>query len=189
MSRFRTAIAAVTIGCAVMLAGAATASAQDRVPLTQKVAVTGKNKGKDFKGIYTIQRFTTRGGNLVAVGRLTGTLKNRRVSRDNVRMPASVAEAPAAQNSQLPPAPQPLPVPSCPVLALDLGAIKLNLLGLVVRTNRIFLNIDGIPSSETGGGLLGDIVCALSSVVLPPTPASQGAAPLSAITALSPRNP
>src|SRR3954449_8463399 len=114
MSRFRTAITAVTIGSAVMFAGAATASAQERAPLTQKVAVTGKNKGKNFKGTYTIQRFVAQGDKLFTVGRLNGTLKNRRVSRNNVRMPAGVAQG-AAQNSQLPPAPQPLPVPSCPV--------------------------------------------------------------------------
>jgi len=189
MSRLRTAIAAVTIGCVVALAGVGTASAQDRVPLTQKVAVTGKNKGKDFKGVYTIERFASSGSKLLAVGTLKGTLKGRKVTKRNVRMPASLAQAPAAGSSQLPPAPEPLPVPSCPVLALDLGPLKLNLLGLVVRTNRIFLNIDGIATPNPGGGLLGSIVCALSSVVLPPTPASQAASPLSAITALSPRNP
>ena len=188
MHRLRTAAIAATSCCAVMLAGAGTASAQDRVPLTQKLAVSGTNAGKDFKGTYTIQRFTTSGGKLVAVGQLTGTLNNRRVARSNVRMPAAVAQAAAAQGSQLPPAPRPLPVASCPVLALDLGPIRLNLLGLVVRTNRIFVNIDGIPSSEPGGGLLGDIVCLLSSVVLPPTPVSESARVLSAILAVSPRS-
>jgi hypothetical protein len=188
MIKLRLAAAAALASCAVMVAGAATASAQDRAPLTQKVAVTGKNKGKNFKGTYTIQRFTTSGGELFAVGKLTGRLKHRRISRDDVRMPAAVSEAAAAQSSQvIPPAPQPLPVPSCPLLALDLGPLKLNLLGLVVRTNRIFLNIDGIPSSEPGGGLLGDIVCALSSIVLPPTQGSQVAQALSGLVALSPR--
>ena len=184
MTRLRMGALAALVACATALGAAGTASAQDRAPLTQKVAVTGVNKGKNFKGTYTIQRFTTSGGKLVAVGKLTGTLKNRRVSRNNVRMPATLAQA--AQSSQVPPAP--LPVPSCPLLHLDLGPINLNLLGLVVRTNRILVFIDGIPSSETGGGLLGDIVCLLSNVVLPPTPATQAAKALSAVLALAPRS-
>ena len=186
MTKLRLAAIAAVATCAVVFAGVGTAAAQNRAPLTQKVAVTGVNKGKNFNGTYTIQRFTTSGGKLVAVGRLTGTLKNRRVSRNNVRMPASFTEA--ARNSQtLPTPPAGLPVPSCPVLHLDLGPIKLNLLGLVVRTNRIFIFVDGIASPNAGGGLLGSIVCALSTVVLPPTPVTPAAQALSAITALAPR--
>ena len=183
MTRLRMGALSALIACAAALGAAGTASAQDRAPLTQRVALTGINKGKNFKGTYTIQRFTSSGGKLVAVGKLTGTLKNRRISRDNVRIPAALAQG--AQSSQVPP--RPLPVPSCPLLHLDLGPINLNLLGLVVRTNRILLFIDGIPSTEAGGGLLGDIVCALSNVVLPPTPATGAAKPLSAILALAPR--
>jgi hypothetical protein len=186
MSKSRmTALAAIAAFTLLLVGGAGTAAAQGRAPLTQKVAVTGVNKGKNFKGTYTIQRFTTSGGKLVAVGRLTGTLKNRRVSRNNVRMPASFTQAAPARSSQIPPAP--LPVPSCPVLHLDLGPLNLNLLGLVVRTNRILIFIDGIASPNAGGGLLGSIVCALSTVVLPPTPVTPAAQALSALTALAPR--
>ena len=95
MSRIRTAVAAATICCAVMLAGAATASAQESVPFTKKLAITGTNKGKDFKGTYTIQRFIAAGGKVVAVGTLKGTLKNRKVTRRNVRIPRPSPRAPS----------------------------------------------------------------------------------------------
>lgn len=51
---------------------------------------------------------------------------------------------------------------SCSVLHLVLGPLHLNLLGLVIDLNQVILTITAIPSSEPGGGLLGDILCALS---------------------------
>jgi hypothetical protein len=60
----------------------------------------------------------------------------------------------------------------CMVLELILGPLDLRLLGLRVQLNRVHLTITGIPSTQPGGGLLGDILCALARQPLPlPTPA------------------
>ncbi len=181
MNRLRMAAVAATTACVFALAAAGTASAQDPTPLTQKVAVTGTNKGKDFRGTYTVRRFVSSGGKVYAVGKLTGTLKNRHVSRSGVRMPATTTRL--AQSAQLPPLPG-----GCQVLNLVLGPINLNLLGLVVRTNRINLRIDALPSTQPGGGLLGDLLCGITNLLNPAsTPAGQLASALNALLALVPR--
>jgi hypothetical protein len=59
----------------------------------------------------------------------------------------------------------------CEVLELILGPLDLRLLGLRVQLSRVHLTITGIPSTEPGGGLLGDILCALAGPPVPvPTP-------------------
>jgi hypothetical protein len=183
MTRLRLAAIAATTACALSLAGAGTAAAQDSSPsLTKQVAVKGTNKGKDFRGTYTISRFVSSGDQVFAVGKLTGTLKNRRVSRSGVRMPVETTRV--AQSAQLPPLPG-----GCQVLNLRLGPLTLNLLGLVVRTNRINLRIDALPSTQPGGGLLGDLLCGLTNLLNPATAqASDLARGLSAILALVPRS-
>ena len=47
----------------------------------RSVTGTAKNGKKQFVGTYTIDRFISRGDQVLAVGKLTGRLKNRRVSR------------------------------------------------------------------------------------------------------------
>jgi hypothetical protein len=182
MHRLRMAAAAAITCCAVTLIGAGTASAQDAVPLAKKVAVTGTNKGKDFKGTYTINRFTTSAGKLYAVGTLKGTLRNRSVTRRGVRIPAT-ATRPAQGAQVLPPLEG-----GCQVLNLVLRPITLNLLGLVVRTNLINVRIDALPSTQPGGGLLGDLLCGITNLLNPTsTPLGQLAQALNAILALAPR--
>jgi hypothetical protein len=58
----------------------------------------------------------------------------------------------------------------CPVLELILGPLDLRLLGLRVQLSRVHLTITGIPSTQPGGGLLGDILCALAGGPLPTPP-------------------
>jgi len=50
---------------------------------------------------------------------------------------------------------------TCQILTLDIGAIHLNLLGLVVDLAPIHLNI----TAQQGGGLLGDLLCAISNLL------------------------
>jgi hypothetical protein len=167
-----------------MLAGAGTASAQDAVPFTKKLAITGTNKGKDFKGTYTIKRFESRGGKLVAVGTLKGKLKNRPVTRKNVRIPATLTQA--SQTSQLPPNPTP---GACQILDLVLNPIDLNLLGLHVATSRIEALIEAIPGPNN---LLGNLLCAITGLLDPPAltgAINNLAAALNAILALVPTGP
>ena len=101
MSKSRMLLAAAVAALAVMLiGGAGPAAAQtSTTPLTKTVKMTGTAKnGKKFKGTYTIKRFTHSGSKLYAVGTLKGRLKGRRVTKHNVRIPASLARpASAAQ--------------------------------------------------------------------------------------------
>jgi hypothetical protein len=55
----------------------------------------------------------------------------------------------------------------CDILRLRLGPINLNLLGLVVRTNEIHLNIFAIPGA---GNLLGNLLCAVAGLLDPNQP-------------------
>jgi hypothetical protein len=203
MSRIRLAATAVMISCGLMLVGGTgIASAQDGpARLTQVVPLTGKStKGnKQFTGTYTIQRFIAKGGKIYSVGTVDGKLGSKKVSKDNVQVPATVANASApaqaadgtASASQVPPLPLP-PLPAgnaCSILSLDLGPINLNLLGLVVRTNQIQLRIDAVQGP---GNLLGNLLCGITGILNPSgalanTPLGQLAQILNALLALSPR--
>jgi len=115
---------------------------------------TAKN-GKKFNGTYTIKRFTHRGSKLYAVGTLKGRLKGRRVTKNNVRIPASLARPASA--AQIPPTPN-----ACQILNLTLQPIDLNLLGLRLRTSRIDLRLEGVPGA---GNLLGNLLCAVANLL------------------------
>src|SRR5215217_7752549 len=185
MSRIRLVASVAMVACGLMLVGGAgVASAQTAPRLTKTVKLTG-NKG--FKnGKFTIERFTSKGEQLYAVGKVTGTLKGKKVSKSNVKIPASLV--PTAQASQLPTIPG-----ACQILNLVLGPIDLNLLGLRVRTNQINVRIDAVPGA---GNLLGNLLCGITGI-LNPTGAlgqltgalNQLTAALNAILALVPTNP
>jgi hypothetical protein len=157
MQKLRVAAVAVMTCCAVMFVGAGTASAQS-VPLTSDtVPITGTNKGKDFKGTFKINRFEERAGRLYAVGTLKGTLKNRKVTRRGVAIPASATKTAAgAQAAQLPAA--------CDILHLTLGPLDLDLLGLKVHLDRVVLDITAQPGP---GNLLGNLLCAITGILDP----------------------
>jgi hypothetical protein len=194
MPQLRMAALAATMICGAMLVnGTGIASAQTGpARMTQVVPLTGTAKnGKKFTGTYTIDRFIAKGGKLYSVGTVKGKLRGKRVRRENVRMPAQVAHASggAARASQVPlPLPPLPPGNACSILALDLGPINLNVLGLVVRTNQIQLRIDAV---EGPGNLLGNLLCGITGILDPgtlgSTPLGQLAQILNALLALSPR--
>jgi hypothetical protein len=181
-------VAAVTaaIVCALTLAQGASAQTSP-ARLTQVVPLTGTAKnGSKFTGKYTIERFIAKGGKLYSVGTLKGKLRGKRVTKDNVRLPATVGNGSVARTSQVPLPPLP-PGNACSILSLDLGPINLNLLGLVVRTNQIQLRIDAVQGP---GNLLGNLLCGLTGILNPSlanTPLGQLAQVLNALLALSPR--
>ena len=188
MHRFRLAALAALTVCAVSLGAAGTASAQEpaKTALTKTVALTGT---KGFKGTYTIDRFASKGGKLVTYGTLKGTLrkngKTKRVSKQNVAMPASVAgTASGAKAAQIPPI-----AGACTILNLSIAPINLNLLGLSVRTNQIDLRIDAVPGA---GNLLGNLLCSITGLLDQNALAgaiNNLAAALNAILALVPTSP
>jgi hypothetical protein len=184
MSKSRMVLAAAVAALAVMLiGGAGPAAAQtSTTPLTKTVKMTGTAKnGKKFNGTYTIKRFTHRGSKLYAVGTLKGRLKGRRVTKNNVRIPASLARPASA--AQIPPTPN-----ACQILNLTLQPIDLNLLGLRLRTSRIDLRLEGVPGA---GNLLGNLLCGITGILDPQaaTPASPSLLTqvLNALLALVPR--
>jgi hypothetical protein len=100
-------------------------------------------------GIFEITRFASQGGQLFAVGNLTGTYTDangvtEQVDRD-VRMPAQ-AQAGA----------------TCEILNLTLGPLDLDLLGLIVHLDQVHLEI----TAEQGpGNLLGNVLCAVAGLL------------------------
>jgi hypothetical protein len=185
MPRSRLAAIAATLTCALMLGAAGTASAATTTsPLAKTVAVTGATQsGKKLKnGTFTIDRFAKKNGKLYAIGTLKGRISGRSFSR-HVRMPASRPTVAGATTSQLPNLPN-----ACQILNLTLGPINLNLLGLVVRTNRINVRIDAVPGA---GNLLGNLLCAVTGLLDPHalanTTLGQLAQILHSLLALAPR--
>jgi hypothetical protein len=177
MSRTRMAAVAATLTCGLMLlGGTGIASAQTTtpaaVPLAKTLKLTGAtNKGQKFNGKFTIDRFIARGGKTYAVGTVTGRLAGKKVSKDNVKLPVTpnTGTAAAAQAS-------------CQVLDLVIRPINLNLLGLVVHTDTIHLNITAVPGA---GNLLGNLLCGILGILDPGnTTAGQLAQILNAILAL-----
>jgi hypothetical protein len=53
----------------------------------------------------------------------------------------------------------------CTLLHLELGPLDLNLLGLMVHLDKIVLDI----TAQQGGGLLGDLLCAIANVLNSPS--------------------
>jgi hypothetical protein len=166
MIRLRVAAiaAATSLACAAATAPVATAAngtgSQFRAynfPALYTVAVTGATKsGKQFKGHFGIQRFVSRNGKAYAVGTLRGTLAGHHLTRYGVMMPASLNQNQTASTSRAHAA------ANCPILNLVLGPIHLNLLGLVVDTNQITLNITAVSGP---GNLLGNLLCGVSNLL------------------------
>jgi hypothetical protein len=126
----------------------AAASPALTVPVTG-TATNALGQVVNFAGQFTFQRFQFANGQLSAVGQLAGTLTN------------TVTGVPQAVSQTLT-----LPIGSlsatCQILHLVIGPIDLNLLGLVVHTNQIVLDI----TAQSGpGNLLGNLLCAVAGLL------------------------
>src|SRR4051794_24905975 len=101
MSTLRMAAVAATLSCGLMLLGGTGIASAKTAPasatsLTKVVPVTGS---KNFSGTYTIDRFIKKGNKIYSVGTLKGKVGKKKVTKQNVRMPAKLA--PNAQASQI----------------------------------------------------------------------------------------
>ena len=106
--------------------------------------VTGRRRG----GVLG-RLFCGLAGARVSQARAVATL-NRRLERGGTIRPFRMTAPVQAQTAQ---------AATCPILELTLGPLHLDLLGLVVDLNRVHLTI----TATRGGGVLGDLLCGLSS--------------------------
>ena len=121
---------------------AATAAAQGFIPITPQTLSSGTLTSIKITNISVVN------GNLVASGLATvnttsgtaiGTFQNQPLSASTVTSKDV-----------------------CPILHLVLGPIRLDLLGLVVKTNQIVLDITAVPGP---GNLLGNLLCAVANLL------------------------
>jgi hypothetical protein len=192
----------LTIGVLSLVGVAlATPAAAQTNPL-HDIPVTGSSDAGAFSGTLDIERFEAIGGQVVAVGKLTGTVGGTTYTdqavalpvdtqhgrggapgggRTGAVMPKSITQPAVFLESN-----QPLIVPAqavCEILELALGPIDLDLLGLVVHIDPILITIDAEPGA---GNLLGNLLCAVVNLLngFNPNLAGQLAALLNAIANL-----
>jgi len=121
----------------------------DAIPVTGTILTP---PGGTFAGTLDITRFAVQNGALVALGDLSGTLRD--ASSNIIGTVTDVAVA--LPVTSLVPDPG-----SCTILDLTLGPLNLTLLGLEVQLSQVDLLITANP----GQGLLGDLLCALSNLL------------------------
>jgi hypothetical protein len=110
---------------------------------------TAAGQTLSFAGTGTVTNFSVVNGVLTAAGTYTGTLTNL----------TTLATAPASGTFN---APVNGGTGSCQILDLTIGPINLDLLGLVVQTNTIHLNI---TAQQGPGNLLGNLLCAVANLL------------------------
>ena len=165
MTRQRIAgvIAAMTLALCAMTTSA---EAQGLLGTGLTVPVAGTGPGTAFTGAFNIQRFVRSGDSILAVGTLVGQVTNTvtGVTSTVIRQisaPLDLGSSAAVDGV-------------CQVLALALGPLDLNLLGLAVHLDPVLLNIDAVSGA---GNLLGNLVCAVANLL-------GGGGPLGAVTGL-----
>ena len=125
-----------------------TAGAQSTSPFSG-IPVSVSNTLGSFVGTATINRFAVQGGQLVAIGTITGTVTTFATGATQTLTQNFVAPVTNLNGS-------------CQILDLDVGAIHLDLLGLVVDLAPIHLDITAQPGA---GNLLGNLLCSIASLL------------------------
>lgn len=110
--------------------------------------LTAAPRADSINVIPIIDNISIQAGQLIATGTASVT-RNGKTTTVPFTAPVTLA---LATNQ---------PAAGCPVLDLALGPINLDLLGLVVETSPICLNITALP----GGGLLGDLLCSVANLL------------------------
>lgn len=139
-------------------------AAQSGNPL-KNIAVTGTGEGGgSFAGTFSVERFAEDKGQIVAIGRLNGTVKgapggDKEVKNHPARMPVkATSDATSTQSSNQSAGTG----AACPILHLTLGPLDLNLLGLRIQLNQVNLDI----TAQSGpGNLLGNLLCDIANLL------------------------
>lgn len=147
----RSKIPAVLILALLALTPLYTASAAPTaVPVIGTITSGGTGT---FNGQFNINRFALQNGKVSAIGTLIGTVTNTATgATSGVFSAVSAVLSPSSSAS-------------CTILHLDLGPINLNLLGLVITTNEIILDITAVPGP---GNLLGNLLCDIANLLNSP---------------------
>ena len=145
MRRFTLLIAGLVLAAFALAPAASAARPQGALDLPVSGTVVG---GTLTDATFELQRFVSQGGQLLAVGTLSGTLTNSlgvaQEFSQQVRLPVTAINA------------------TCDILHLELGPLDLDLLGLQVHLDRIVLDI----TAESGpGNLLGNLLCAVAGLL------------------------
>ena len=157
MARLRLLLAAVMLGTLLLVPATAQAAGSPTIP------VTGSGATQSFTGLLTIDRFVRQGGQIFAVGTLSGAVTDlvtgvvTTITDVAVRLPILGSTT-----------------ASCAILHLELGPLDLTLLGLVVHLDKIVLDITAVPGA---GNLLGNLLCAIAGLL-------DNGGPLTGLTAL-----
>jgi len=182
-----TLLAFLTTVC-VGLIGSVPAQAAPPEPSALSGNVTGTLQDGTGKvaGLFNVTKFKREAGQLVAVGKFTGTItdaaKNVTTVSKKISIPlatepvagadkpskaekkAGVANqlSPESEEQLAPDAPQAAALLSCQILDLVLGPLDLDLLGLQVHLDTVHLNI----TAQGGpGNLLGNLLCAVAGLL------------------------
>ena len=134
---------------------AAPVSAAAGIPVTiTNAPVTAAGQAVGYlNGVLNVTGFKNQGGQLLALGTLTGNITSQPGGAGNVittltnqavAVPVNAAQA------------------SCQILTLDLGPLHLDLLGLVVDLSAVHLTITAVPGA---GNLLGNLLCAVAHLL------------------------
>jgi len=150
---------AIVMPAASAQAGGSTTRNALSVPISQ--AVTGGTgalaQAASITGTFNINSFQVVNGALAAVGTATVNILD---AAGNVLKTVTVANVVAPLTA----------TGSCTILTLDIGAIHLDLLGLVVDLAPIHLNI----TAQSGpGNLLGNLLCSVANLLNSGGPLSQ----------------
>jgi hypothetical protein len=112
-----------------------------------------------FSGTFSINRFEVRNDAIVAVGVVRGAIAGTgSVVAGEVAAPVTVGTASggaAASNAAVA-----QPQATCQVLHLDIGAVNLNVQGIIVATQPISIDISGDSAAP-----LGNLVCTIESTL------------------------
>jgi hypothetical protein len=133
------------------------------VPVTGTVQQPGSSSGRNsFVGSFTITRFEQRNNQVVAVGTLVGKAGNTPIGITTIAMPLDTA-ASRGVNRAAAGAVGIAQIGECDILHLVLGPLHIDLLGLEIDLNQVVLDI----VAQAGGGLLGDLLCAIANLLNP----------------------
>jgi len=161
----------VSIPIAVLLLATAAIAAQSgkqgndgSAPLQLPIAGSAATGGA-FSGTLSIQRFEAQGGQVVAIGIVSGTVAGAGTALVGpVALPVQVGpggQGAAASNSL---AAQQQAAATCQVLHLEVGAVNLNLAGVQVTTLPVSIDLSGDSASPLGN-LTCTILATLNNVV------------------------